>query len=374
MLHGDTADKLIVTARVGRRAARPRRDRTLYRGRRSRGVIAPRLSDPGRSARRRITLARCGSGRGCARRAGRGFAADRARRRRGDRRALRRGGRRDGGDARADGRIPEDTPAIRPEIGSFQILQHRAVDMLIALEQARSMAMFATMMAGEEDASERRNAIAAAKVQIGRSGKFIGQQAIQLHGGIGMTMEYKVGHYFKRMTMIDMMFGDADYHLRELARRGASPVGRLGRRRARRRKMIISCPVCSTRYLVDEESLRGREGRTVRCASCGHTWHQTAHQTAHPNCPEARISRGWKARIEPALEVPPRPTGAYVQAFDAPPREPPLRPRRNRRGRDPLAGAGRPLRSRCSGRGGGRARRSDRDLAAGRPALCPGRT
>jgi pimeloyl-CoA dehydrogenase small subunit len=108
------------------------------------------------------------------------------------------------------------------EIGSFQILQHRAVDMLIALEQARSMAMFATMMAAEENAAERRNAVAAAKVQIGRSGKFIGQQAIQLHGGIGMTMEYKVGHYFKRVTMIDTIFGDADHHLRELARRGAA--------------------------------------------------------------------------------------------------------------------------------------------------------
>jgi pimeloyl-CoA dehydrogenase small subunit len=110
------------------------------------------------------------------------------------------------------------------EIGSFQILQHRAVDMLIALEQARSMAMFATMMAAEENAAERRNAIAAAKVQIGRSGKFIGQQAIQLHGGIGMTMEYKIGHYFKRVTMIDTMFGDADHHLRQLARQGAAPA------------------------------------------------------------------------------------------------------------------------------------------------------
>jgi alkylation response protein AidB-like acyl-CoA dehydrogenase len=110
------------------------------------------------------------------------------------------------------------------EIGSFQILQHRAVDMLIALEQARSMAMFATMMAAEDNATERRNAISAAKVQIGRSGKIIGQQSVQLHGGIGMTMEFKVGHYFKRTTMIEMMFGDADYHLRELARRGASPA------------------------------------------------------------------------------------------------------------------------------------------------------
>jgi alkylation response protein AidB-like acyl-CoA dehydrogenase len=110
------------------------------------------------------------------------------------------------------------------EIGSFQVLQHRAVDMLVALEQARSMAMLATMMAAEENPAERRNASSAAKVQIGRSGKFVGQQAIQLHGGIGMTMEYKVGHYFKRMTMIDMMFGDADHHLRGLARRGGSPA------------------------------------------------------------------------------------------------------------------------------------------------------
>src|SRR5438132_866188 len=110
------------------------------------------------------------------------------------------------------------------EIGSFQILQHRAVEMLIALEQARSMAMFATMMASEEDAPERRNALSAAKVQIGRSGRLIGQQAVQLHGGIGMTMEYKVGHYFKRVTMIDTIFGDADYHLRELARRGGTPT------------------------------------------------------------------------------------------------------------------------------------------------------
>ena len=105
-------------------------------------------------------------------------------------------------------------------IGNFQVLQHRAGEMLIALEQARSMAMLATMMATEENAAERRKAISAAKVQIGRSAKFVGQQAIQLHGGIGMTMEYKVGHYFKRVTMIDTMFGDADYHLTALTRMG----------------------------------------------------------------------------------------------------------------------------------------------------------
>jgi len=105
-------------------------------------------------------------------------------------------------------------------IGSFQVLQHRSVDMLVALEQARGMAMFAAVMAGEADAMERRRAIAAAKVQIGRSGRHVGQEAIQLHGGIGMTMEYKVGHYFKRVTMIDMLFGDADSHLQTLAKLG----------------------------------------------------------------------------------------------------------------------------------------------------------
>src|SRR5262249_7364061 len=74
-------------------------------------------------------------------------------------------------------------------IGSFQVLQHRAVDMFVALEQARSMAMLATMMVAEPDASERRKAISAAKVQIGRSGRIVGHGAIQLHGGISMTME-----------------------------------------------------------------------------------------------------------------------------------------------------------------------------------------
>ena len=113
-------------------------------------------------------------------------------------------------------------------IGQFQVLQHRSVDMLVALEQARSMAMFAAVMAAEEDATERRRAMAAAKVQIGSSGRHIGQEAIQLHGGIGMTMEYKVGHYFKRMTMIDMLFGDADAHLATLAQLG----GLFGKTRA----------------------------------------------------------------------------------------------------------------------------------------------
>jgi pimeloyl-CoA dehydrogenase small subunit len=105
-------------------------------------------------------------------------------------------------------------------IGTFQVLQHRSVDMLIALEQARSMAMLATMMVAEPNEAERHKTIAAAKVQVGRSGRLVGQQAVQLHGGIGMTMEYKVGHYFKRVTAIDPMFGDADHHLAEIGRAG----------------------------------------------------------------------------------------------------------------------------------------------------------
>jgi len=105
-------------------------------------------------------------------------------------------------------------------IGEFQVLQHRAVDMLVALEQARSMALFATMMAADDDAAERHRAMAAAKVQIGRSGRLVGQEAIQLHGGMGMTMEYKVGHHFKRMTMLELMFGDTDTHLAALAAMG----------------------------------------------------------------------------------------------------------------------------------------------------------
>ncbi len=102
-------------------------------------------------------------------------------------------------------------------IGEFQVLQHRSVDMYVALEQARSMALYATLMAEEADASARAAAISAAKVQIGRSGRHIGQEAVQLHGGIAMTMEYKVGHYFKRMTMIEEMFGDTDTHLEQVA-------------------------------------------------------------------------------------------------------------------------------------------------------------
>ena len=105
-------------------------------------------------------------------------------------------------------------------IGTFQSLQHRASDMFVAVEQARSMSMFATMAADFEDPKERAKAIAAAKVQIGKSGKFVGQQSIQLHGGIGMTQEAKIGHYFKRLTMIENTFGDTEYQTRRVSEGG----------------------------------------------------------------------------------------------------------------------------------------------------------
>jgi pimeloyl-CoA dehydrogenase small subunit len=105
-------------------------------------------------------------------------------------------------------------------IGSFQTLQHRAADMFVAVEQARSMSMFATMAAEFDNAKERATAVAAAKVQIGKSAKFVGQQSIQLHGGIGMTQEAKIGHYFKRLTMIENTFGDTEYLLRRVSDAG----------------------------------------------------------------------------------------------------------------------------------------------------------
>ncbi len=82
------------------------------------------------------------------------------------------------------------------------------------------MAFFAALAANEEDAGLRRRQMASVKVQIGRSARFVGQQSIQLHGGIAMTMEYAVGHYFKRLTVNDSMFGDADYWVRFLANGG----------------------------------------------------------------------------------------------------------------------------------------------------------
>ena len=103
-------------------------------------------------------------------------------------------------------------------IGKFQVLQHRAVDMLIRLEQAKSMAALAAGKVDSADAFERGRAVAAAKEYIGRAARFVGQQAIQLHGGMGMTDELAVGHYFKRLAAIDILFGDSAYQRARFAR------------------------------------------------------------------------------------------------------------------------------------------------------------
>lgn len=101
-------------------------------------------------------------------------------------------------------------------IGNFQVLQHRMVDMFMECEQSLSMTYMVNLKL-EEDEAERIKAASSAKAQIGKSGRFVGQQAVQLHGGMGMTDELNVGHYFKRLTMIDSQFGNVDYHLRRFA-------------------------------------------------------------------------------------------------------------------------------------------------------------
>jgi alkylation response protein AidB-like acyl-CoA dehydrogenase len=98
-------------------------------------------------------------------------------------------------------------------IGNFQVLQHRMVDMFIEVEQAVSMTYMATIKLDESDA-ERAKAVSAAKVRIGRACKFVGQNAIQIHGGMGMTDELAIGHYFKRASLIEGLFGSVDHHLR----------------------------------------------------------------------------------------------------------------------------------------------------------------
>jgi pimeloyl-CoA dehydrogenase small subunit len=98
-------------------------------------------------------------------------------------------------------------------IGNFQVLQHRMVDMFMACEQSVSMTYMVTLKLGEAD-RERKLAASGAKVQIGKAGKLISQEAVQIHGGMGMTDELNVGHFFKRVTMIESQFGNTDWHLR----------------------------------------------------------------------------------------------------------------------------------------------------------------
>jgi alkylation response protein AidB-like acyl-CoA dehydrogenase len=98
-------------------------------------------------------------------------------------------------------------------IGSFQALQHRLADMLLHAELARSMSYLVTARLAIADAMERRRAVSAAKFLVGRSARFIGQEAVQLHGGMGVSDEVAASHYFKRLTLINASFGDLDHHL-----------------------------------------------------------------------------------------------------------------------------------------------------------------
>ena len=109
-------------------------------------------------------------------------------------------------------------------IASFQALRHRVADMKMQLELARSMSYYASLKLGFP-AAERRAAISRAKFQLGNSMRFVGQQAVQLHGGIGVTDEYIVSHYFKRLTQMEMSFGDTLHHLGEVSARMQDTAG-----------------------------------------------------------------------------------------------------------------------------------------------------
>lgn len=100
-------------------------------------------------------------------------------------------------------------------IARFQALQHRMVDMLIHVEQARSMSYLASLRAGESDLRERRRALSAAKVIVGQACRYVGQQAVQLHGGMGVSDEVAVSHCFKRLVAIELSLGDTEHHLEQ---------------------------------------------------------------------------------------------------------------------------------------------------------------
>ena len=102
-------------------------------------------------------------------------------------------------------------------IGTNQVLQHRMVDMVIAEEQARSITLLAVNAIDGPDNSGSRKAVSAAKAMVGKSRQKVGRGAIQQHGGIGLTMEYVGGHYFRRLTAMDAMFGNIDHHLERFA-------------------------------------------------------------------------------------------------------------------------------------------------------------
>jgi pimeloyl-CoA dehydrogenase len=112
-------------------------------------------------------------------------------------------------------------------LAKFQVLQHRMADMVIALEQLKSMACAAAMAVEADDAAQRRRLVSAAKVLVSQQGRQIGLWAIQMHGAMGMTDECRVGHYAKRLMVMGQLFGDAAWHLQKLAQATSGPHGRV---------------------------------------------------------------------------------------------------------------------------------------------------
>ena len=126
-------------------------------------------------------------------------------------------------------------------IGTFQALQHRMVDMVISYEQARSMAYLACVKVDTAGAAERRRIVSAAKIKMADACRHVSQDAVQLHGGMGMTEELKISHTFRRLTMIAQTFGDAEHHLERFAASGAAGDKPRGRAISRRGWLSGAC-------------------------------------------------------------------------------------------------------------------------------------
>ena len=219
VLHGESADKLVVSARTAG-GAREAKGISLFLVDRKRPASRCRAIAPSTAcAQPRSSLLTSKVGR--RRRAGRyrcGAARARARRRFRRVGAVCRSGGRDGSAQCRHLRIPQDAAAVRPRrSAASRRLQHRAVDMMIHNEQSRSLALLASVKVQSEDPDERRRTVSAAKIQIGRSGRAISQEAIQMHGGMGVSNELAAGHYAKRLTMINATLGDVEHHSERFA-------------------------------------------------------------------------------------------------------------------------------------------------------------
>jgi alkylation response protein AidB-like acyl-CoA dehydrogenase len=112
-------------------------------------------------------------------------------------------------------------------IGTYQVLQHRAAEMAVEVEQAQSAAIYAALLMQEPNAPDRTRGLAAVKAVIGKAGRFVAQSAVQLHGGIGVSEEHVISHYFRRLTAIGMLLGDTQSHIGKLAGLGGFTAAEL---------------------------------------------------------------------------------------------------------------------------------------------------